>query len=99
MTELICSTNLSFGMYPGLTHGACNALEMHGTEAQKRTFLPNMIHGRWSGTMCLTEPNCGTDLGLLRTRAEPLGAEPARVGPNGDELGSASCRERGWQAG
>src|SRR3546814_9142376 len=47
MTELICSTNLSFGMYPGLTHGACNALEMHGSEAQKRTFLPNMAHGRW----------------------------------------------------
>src|SRR3546814_9180485 len=63
-------------MYPGLTHGACNALEMHGTEAQKRTFLPNMIHGRWSGTMCLTEPHCGTDLGLIRTRAEPMGAGP-----------------------
>ncbi|HEY9537015.1 MAG TPA: acyl-CoA dehydrogenase C-terminal domain-containing protein [Kiloniellaceae bacterium] len=73
MTELICSTNLSFGMYPGLTHGACNALEMHGSEAQKRTFLPNMAHGRWSGTMCLTEPHCGTDLGLIRTRAEPDG--------------------------
>jgi alkylation response protein AidB-like acyl-CoA dehydrogenase len=76
MTELICSTNLSFGMYPGLTHGACNALEMHGSDDQKRTFLPNMIHGRWSGTMCLTEPHCGTDLGLIRTRAEPMGAEP-----------------------
>src|SRR3546814_10649519 len=74
MTELICSTNLSFGMYPGLTHGACNALEMHGSEAQKRTFLPNMAHGRWSGTMCLTEPHCGTDLGLIRTRAEADGA-------------------------
>src|SRR3546814_20946031 len=73
MTELICSTNLSFGMYPGLTHGACNALEMHGSEAQKRTFLPNMAHGRWSGTMCLTEPHCGTDLGLIRTRAAPDG--------------------------
>src|SRR3546814_110600 len=73
MTELICSTNLSVGMYPGLTHGACNALEMHGTEAQKRTFLPNMIHGRWSGTMCLTEPHCGTDLGLIRTKAVPNG--------------------------
>jgi butyryl-CoA dehydrogenase len=71
MTELICSTNLSFGMYPGLTHGACNALEMHGSDDQKQAFLPNMIHGRWSGTMCLTEPHCGTDLGLIRTRAEP----------------------------
>ncbi len=72
-TELICSTNLSFGMYPGLTHGACNALELHGSDEQKATFLPNMIHGRWSGTMCLTEPHCGTDLGLIRTKAEPNG--------------------------
>jgi len=71
MTELICSTNLSFGMYPGLTHGACNALELHGSDQQKETFLPNMIHGRWSGTMCLTESHCGTDLGLIRTKAEP----------------------------
>jgi len=73
MTELICSSNISFGMYPGLTHGACNALELHGSEDQKKTFLPNMIHGRWSGTMCLTEPHCGTDLGLIRTKAEPVG--------------------------
>ncbi|WP_299400013.1 acyl-CoA dehydrogenase C-terminal domain-containing protein [Pelagibius sp.] len=72
-TELICSTNLSFGMYPGLTHGACNALELHGSDEQKAAFLPNMIHGRWSGTMCLTEPHCGTDLGLIRTKAEPNG--------------------------
>ncbi len=73
LTELICSTNLSFGMYPGLTHGACNALELHGSEAQKTTYLPNMIHGRWTGTMCLTEPHCGTDLGLIRTKADPNG--------------------------
>ncbi len=71
LTELICSTNLSFGMYPGLTHGACNALELHASDAQKETFLPNMIHGRWTGTMCLTEPHCGTDLGLIKTRAVP----------------------------
>ena len=73
MTELICSTNVSFGMYPGLTHGACNALELHGSDEQKAAFLPNMIHGRWTGTMCLTEPQCGTDLGLIRTKAEPVG--------------------------
>ncbi len=71
LTELICSTNLSFGMYPGLTHGACNALELHASDAQKETFLPNMIHGRWTGTMCLTEPHCGTDLGLIKTKAVP----------------------------
>jgi alkylation response protein AidB-like acyl-CoA dehydrogenase len=79
MTELICSSNISFGMYPGLTHGACNALEMHGSDEQKKAFLPNMIHGRWSGTMCLTEPHCGTDLGLIRTRAEPEGDGKYRI--------------------
>ncbi len=69
--EMICSANLSFGLFPGLTHGAYSTLLAHGTEEQKKTYLPNMVSGRWSGTMNLTEPQCGTDLGLLKTRAEP----------------------------
>ncbi len=70
MAELISSANLSFGMYPGLTQGAMNALKIYGTDEQKQTYLPPMIEGRWSGTMNLTEPHCGTDLGLIRTKAE-----------------------------
>jgi len=69
--EMICSANMSFGMYPGLTHGAYNALKLYGTDEQKQTYLPKFIDGTWSGTMCLTEPQCGTDLGLVRTKAEP----------------------------
>ncbi|HEY5713699.1 MAG TPA: acyl-CoA dehydrogenase C-terminal domain-containing protein, partial [Allosphingosinicella sp.] len=69
--EMICSANLSFGMYPGLSNGAYNALALHGTPEQKATYLPKLVSGTWSGTMCLTEPHCGTDLGLLKTKAEP----------------------------
>ncbi|MDH3662128.1 MAG: acyl-CoA dehydrogenase C-terminal domain-containing protein [Alphaproteobacteria bacterium] len=69
--EMVCSANLSFGMYPGLTMGAYNAIYKHGTDELKDTYLPKMVEGRWSGTMCLTEPLCGTDLGLIRTKAEP----------------------------
>ncbi|MGI9489674.1 MAG: acyl-CoA dehydrogenase C-terminal domain-containing protein [Geminicoccaceae bacterium] len=68
--EMVCSANLSFGMYPGLTMGAYNAIIKHGTDEQKDIYLPKMVEGRWSGTMCLTEPQCGTDLGLIRTKAE-----------------------------
>lgn len=68
--EMVCSTNLSFGMYPGLSHGAIDLLQQHGTEAQKQTYLPKLIQGIWTGTMCLTEPQCGTDLGLITTKAE-----------------------------
>ena len=71
--EMICSANLSFGLFPGLTHGAYNALRVHATDALKQTYLPKMVSGQWSGTMCLTEPQCGTDLGLIKTRAEPAG--------------------------
>jgi alkylation response protein AidB-like acyl-CoA dehydrogenase len=71
MLEMVCSANLSFGLTPGLTHGAIHALLLHGSEEQKKTYLPNMISGKWSGVMCLTEPVAGTDLGLLKTRAEP----------------------------
>ena len=71
--ELVCSTNLSFGMYPGLSHGAYRALALHGSDAQKQIYLPKLTDGTWSGTMCLTEPHCGTDLGLIRTKAEANG--------------------------
>ena len=69
--EMICSSNLSFGMYPGLSHGAYMAIHAHGTEELKARYLPNMVSGEWAGTMCLTEPHCGTDLGLCRTKAVP----------------------------
>jgi butyryl-CoA dehydrogenase len=77
--EMICSANLSFGLFPGLTHGAYNALRAHATEELKRTYLPKMVDGTWSGTMCLTEPQCGTDLGLIKTRAEPAGDGSFRI--------------------
>jgi len=69
--EMQCSANLSFGLYPGLTHGAALALQGHGSDELKQAYLPKMIEGTWSGTMCLTEPQCGTDLGLMRTKAVP----------------------------
>ncbi len=69
--EMVCSTNLSLGMYPGLTHGAISALHAHGSDQLKQTYLEKLISGEWTGTMCLTEPQCGTDLGLIRTRATP----------------------------
>jgi alkylation response protein AidB-like acyl-CoA dehydrogenase len=71
--EMVCSTNLSFGTYPGLSLGAYNAIKLHAAEELKRLYLPKLADGSWSGTMCLTEPQCGTDLGLIRTRAEPQG--------------------------
>ncbi len=69
--EMICSANLSFSLYPGLSRGAYQALRDHGAEDLKRRFLPKLASGVWSGTICLTEPHCGTDLGMLRTRAVP----------------------------
>ena len=71
VSEIICSTNLSFGVYPGLSHGAYHLLERCASDELKTSFLPNLANGTWSGTMCLTEPQCGTDLGLIRTKAEP----------------------------
>jgi alkylation response protein AidB-like acyl-CoA dehydrogenase len=68
--EMICSANLSFGMYPGLSNGNYNAIHAHGSDAQKALYLPKLVDGSWTGTMCLTEPHCGTDLGLCKTRAE-----------------------------
>ncbi|WP_110992704.1 acyl-CoA dehydrogenase C-terminal domain-containing protein [Pseudomonas sichuanensis] len=77
--EMLNAANLSFGLYPMLTAGACMALLNHASEALKARYLPPMYEGRWSGSMCLTEPHAGTDLGLIRTRAEPDGEGCYRV--------------------
>ncbi|MFN3295194.1 acyl-CoA dehydrogenase C-terminal domain-containing protein [Caldimonas sp.] len=71
--EMLNSANQAWTMYPGLSHGAYEALHAHGTPEQKKLYLPKLVSGEWTGTMCLTEPHCGTDLGLLRTKAEPQG--------------------------
>jgi len=69
--EMFASANMAFGMYQGLTHGAYSAIHVHGSDEQKQKYLPNMVSCQWTGTMNLTEPHCGTDLGLMRTKAEP----------------------------
>ena len=69
--EMFSASNQAFTMYQGLTHGAASAILAHGTDAQKDTYLPKMVSCEWTGTMNLTEPHCGTDLGLMRTKAEP----------------------------
>ena len=71
VTEYLLSANQAFEMYHGLTAGAIASILVKGSDEQKRTYVPNMVAGRWTGTMNLTEPHCGTDLGLLRTKAEP----------------------------
>lgn len=71
LSEMVGTANWSWGMYPGLSHGAMNTLEAHGTDEQKHTYLTKLVEGSWTGTMCLTEPHCGTDLGILRSKAEP----------------------------
>ncbi len=79
INEYASSANMAFAMYPGLTQGAIAALTRHGSEEQKRTYLPRMVSGEWTGTMNLTEPHCGTDLGLIRTRATPAGDGSYRI--------------------
>ena len=69
VNEFQCSANMAFTMYGGLTMGAIAALLVHGNAEQKKTYVPNMVSGKWTGTMNLTEPHCGTDLGLMRTKA------------------------------
>ncbi len=69
--EMLNSANQAWTMYPGLSHGAYECLKAHGTPEQKTTYLPKLTSGEWTGTMCLTESHCGTDLGMLRTKAEP----------------------------
>ena len=71
VSEFASAANMALSMYPGLTQGAIAALLVHGSDEQKRTYLPPMVEGRWTGTMNLTEPQCGTDLGLIRTKAVP----------------------------
>ena len=71
--EMLNSANQAWTMYPGLTHGAYEALHAHGTPALKQAYLPKLTSGEWTGTMCLTEPHCGSDLGILRAKAEPVG--------------------------
>jgi alkylation response protein AidB-like acyl-CoA dehydrogenase len=71
LEDLIGCANIAWGMYPALSRGVINALTAHGSDAQKAAFLPNLLSGRWTGTMCLTEPHAGSDVGLARTRAEP----------------------------
>jgi alkylation response protein AidB-like acyl-CoA dehydrogenase len=80
--EMLNSANQAWTMYPGLTHGAYEALHAHGTEVQKQCYLPKLTSGEWTGTMCLTEPHCGTDLGLLRTKAEPQADGSYRITGN-----------------
>ena len=70
--EMLNSANQAWAMYPGLSHGAYEALHKHGSDAQKALYLPKLTSGEWTGTMCLTESHCGTDLGLLRSKAEPI---------------------------
>ncbi|HZH06289.1 MAG TPA: acyl-CoA dehydrogenase C-terminal domain-containing protein [Lautropia sp.] len=69
--EMMNSANQAWAMYPGLTHGAYDCLREHGTDEQRALYLPKLVSGEWTGTMCLTEAHCGTDLGMLRSRAEP----------------------------
>jgi alkylation response protein AidB-like acyl-CoA dehydrogenase len=71
--EMLNSANQAWTMYPGLSHGAYECLHAHGTPEQKSVYLAKLVSGEWTGTMCLTEPQCGTDLGILRTKAEPNG--------------------------
>ncbi|MGN6584908.1 MAG: acyl-CoA dehydrogenase C-terminal domain-containing protein [Rhizobiaceae bacterium] len=77
--EYLSSANMALVMYPGLTQGAIAAILTHGSEEQKATYLPKLVEGTWTGTMNLTEPHCGTDLGLLRTKAVPAGDGSYRI--------------------
>src|SRR5471032_2519013 len=71
VSEMVGEANWSWGMYPGLSHGAMNTISEHGTEEQRQAYLTKLVSGEWTGTMCLTEPHCGTDLGMLRSKALP----------------------------
>jgi alkylation response protein AidB-like acyl-CoA dehydrogenase len=71
--EMLNSSNQAWTMYPGLSHGAYDCIHAHGTPEQQRLYLAKLVSGEWTGTMCLTEPHCGTDLGILRSKADPNG--------------------------
>lgn len=79
VNELISGANWAWAMYPGLSHGAMNTLQAHGTPEQQQIYLTKLVSGQWTGTMCLTEAHCGSDLGLLRTKAEPQGEGCYRI--------------------
>ncbi len=84
--EMLNSASQAWTMYPGLSHGAYECLHAHGTEEQKSLYLPKLTSGEWTGTMCLTEPHCGTDLGLLRTKAEPVADAPGTYRLTGQKI-------------
>lgn len=77
--EMLNSANQAWTMYPGLSHGAYECLHTHGTENQKNRYLKNLVSGKWTGTMCLTEPHCGTDLGLIKAKAEKINNEEYKI--------------------
>src|SRR5690606_25625107 len=83
---MIDAANLAWGTYPLLSHGQVEALKHHGEQWQRDIYLSAIASGRWTGTMCLTEPHCGTDLGLLRTRAEPLDDSGERFAISGTKI-------------
>src|SRR5580658_7078652 len=78
-SEMSSSANMAFSMYPGLTHGAYSAIHAGGSDEQKALYLPKLASGQWGGTMNLTEPQCGTDLGLIRTKASAAGDGSYRI--------------------
>ena len=71
ISEMVGAANWAWGMYPGLSHGAVRTIEHHGSDEQKSTYLPKLVSGEWTGTMCLTESHAGSDLGIIRSKAEP----------------------------
>jgi len=84
VTEMAGTANTAWAMYPGVSHGAIAALHAHGNDQQKETYLRKLIEGSWTGTMCLTEPHCGSDLGLVKTRAQPQSNGSYRI--NGTKI-------------
>ena len=107
LNEFVTSANMAWGMYPGLTQGAIAALVQHGSDEQKALYLPKLVSGEWSGTMNLTEPHCGTDLGLIKTKAVPAGDGSyrdhrpedlhlrRRARPDREHRASGACPHRG----
>jgi alkylation response protein AidB-like acyl-CoA dehydrogenase len=86
MQEMICAANFSFGMYPGLSQGCYEAMHHFGTDEQKAMYLPKLIDGSWTGTMNLTEPHCGTDLGLIKTKADPIEGQEGAFAITGTKI-------------
>ncbi len=86
ISEINSAANMSFAMYPGLTHGAYSAILTSGTAEQKQAYLPNLVSGKWTGTMNLTEAQCGTDLGLIRSKALPIDGKPGAFSVTGEKI-------------